>query len=368
MTEPIKSVLHAAQEAAGAGFADYDGWLWTTTLGDPLGEYEAVRTSAGMWDVFALQKWDVTGPDAARAAQRTFANDVGTQQVGQVRYAPFVDATGAMFDEGTVYKHADDHFWVMTNSPGFADALAEHAAGLDYSIVNRTLEMPVVSVQGPRSREILQGLTAADLGSLRYFRFLPERVEVAGVSVWVLRTGFSGELGFELIPDAADAARLWAALGAAGVRPFGLDAVEMLRIEAGLVIVGVDYEPGVTSPFDLCMDRTIALGGDADFVGRDVLAKVAGDPPNRFKTLLVQGALVPEYGAEVYRGDEVVGTATSPAETPRVGVLSLAVLRSDLAVNGTELEVAVGEGGAGRAVAVVTDLSVLDPDKLKPRS
>ena len=90
--------------------------MWTTTLGDPQAEYDAVRRTAGMWDVFALQKWDVTGPDAAAAAQRTFTGDVSRLEVGQVKYAPFVDATGAMVDDGTVYKHADDHYWVMTNS------------------------------------------------------------------------------------------------------------------------------------------------------------------------------------------------------------------------------------------------------------
>ena len=365
MTEPVKSVLHGVQEDAGAAFLEDSGWLWTTTLGDPEAEYHAVRQSAGMWDVFALQKWDVTGPDAAAAAQRTFAGDLSRLEVGQVKYAPFVDATGAMVDDGTVYKHADDHYWVMTNSADFADFLAGHTEGLDYSIVNRTLQMPVVSVQGPRSREILQGLTDADLSTLRYFRFLPQRQEVAGVPVWVLRTGFSGELGFELIPDADRAVELWQTLEKAGVRPFGLDAVEMLRVEAGLVIIGLDYQPGETSPYDLSMDRSVAVDSAADFVGKAALAAVAEAPPNRFKTLLVAGAVAPEYGAQVYRGDEVVGTCTSPITTPKFGVVGLAVLRADQASNGNVLEVAV-EGG--RAKATVTDLSVHDPEKRKPRS
>ncbi len=365
MTEPVKSVLHGVQEEAGAAFMEDGGWLWTTTLGDPQAEYEAVRQSAGMWDVFALQKWDVTGPDAAAAVQRTFTGDVSRLEVGQVKYGPFVDASGAMVDDGTVYKHTGDHFWVLTNSPEFADFLAGHAQGLDYTIENRTLRMPVVSVQGPRSREILQGLTDADLSALRYFHFLPQRREVAGVPAWVLRTGFSGELGFELIPDADRAVELWRALAAAGVRPFGLDAVEMLRVEAGLVICAVDYQPGETSPYDLSLDKMVALDSAAGFVGKTALAAAATDPPNRFKTLMVQGDLAPEYGAEVYRGEEVVGTCTSPVATPKYGVIGLAVLRTDQASNGNVLEVAV-EGG--RAKATVTDLSVHDPDKRKPRS
>jgi aminomethyltransferase len=370
MTEPVKSVLHAVQEQAGATFLEDGGWLWTSTLGDPQAEYDAVRTSAGMWDVFALQKWEVRGPDAARAVQRTFAGNVSTLAVGQVRYAPFVDPSGAMVDDGTVYKHGEHHYWVMTNGPEFGEYLAGQTADAgitDYSIENRTLAMPVVSVQGPRSREILQGLTSTDLGQLRYFRFLPERQTVAGVPVWVLRTGFSGELGFELIPDPDRAVELWQALAAVGVRPFGLDAVEMLRVEAGLVIVGVDYQPGETSPLDVSMDRMLALSDrdvDADFVGKHVLAAAAAAPPRRFRTLLVTGDDVPEYGAPVYRGDEAVGTCTSPVASPKFGVIGLAVLRTDQASNGNVLEVAVG---GGRAKATVTDLSVHDPDKRKPR-
>jgi aminomethyltransferase len=365
MSEPIKSVLYDVQEAAGAQFMEDGGWVWTTTFGDPAAEYAAVRDDAGMWDVYGLQKWDVTGPDAAAAVQRTFTGDVARLQVGQVKYGPFVDETGLMADDGTVYKHADDHFWVFTNSTTFADFVAGHTGGLDYTIENRTFQMPVISVQGPRSREILQGLTDADLSALRYFRFLPQRQQVAGITSWVLRTGFSGELGFELIPDAADAPELWQALGRAGVTPFGLDAVELLRVEAGLIMVGVEFQGGDVSPYDLSLDRSILLGSDAEFVGRAALAAVAGDPPNRLKTLVVQGDTVPEYGAEVYRGDEVVGTCTSPVASPRYGVIGLAVLRTDQATNGNVLEVAV-EGG--RSKATVVDTSIHDPDKRRPRS
>ena len=116
------------------------------------------------------------------------------------------------------------------------------------------------------------------------------------------------------------------------------------------------------------MDALVALGSDADFVGKDALREVAVQPPNRFKTLLVQGTDVPEYGAPVYRGDDVVGTCTSPTSSPRFGTIGLAVLRTDQAVDGTVLEVGVGESGDARAKATVTGLSVHDPDKRKPRS
>ena len=108
------------------------------------------------------------------------------------------------------------------------------------------------------------------------------------------------------------------------MQPFGLDAVELLRVEAGLIMVGVEFQGGDVSPYDLSLDRSILLGSDAEFVGRPALAAVAGDPPNRLKTVVVQGDTVPEYGAQVYRGDEVVGTLTSPVASPRFGVIGLA--------------------------------------------
>ncbi|MEX0754090.1 MAG: aminomethyltransferase family protein [Actinomycetota bacterium] len=311
-------------------------------------------------------KWDFSGPDALRAAQRVFTNDVVNLQIGQVRYGAFVDETGNMVDDGTIYRVADDHCWVMTNMPGYDEYFAGAMQGLDVSIVDRTAEMPLISVQGPESRTVLSKVTDADLTGLGYFRFLPERVQVAGIPVWLLRTGFSGELGYELIPDRDRAVDLWNALQDAGGRPFGTHAVEIARIEAGLIVAGVEYEPGARSPYDLSFDRMIAIDTpECDFLGKDRLREQAADPPNRFKTLRIAGTAAPEYGTPVRRGGEEVGTLTSAAESPLFGVIGLAVLRTDQATNGTELEVAVD---GGTAKATVDDLSIYDPNKRKPRA
>ncbi len=213
MAEPVRSVLHDAQVAQGAEFRDDDGWLWTTGFGDPAGGYAAITEGTAMWDVYPLVKWDVRGPQAAQGVQRVFTGDVLGQVPGQVRYGAFTDEDGLLVDDGTVFKHADDHFWVFTNTSGFGEHWAAHTAGLDFSFENRVPEMPLVSVQGPGSRDLLRSLTSADLDGLRYFRFLTERVDVGGVPCWLMRTGFSGELGFELVPVPDGAPALWAALG-----------------------------------------------------------------------------------------------------------------------------------------------------------
>ncbi|MEX2274537.1 MAG: aminomethyltransferase family protein [Actinomycetota bacterium] len=366
MADPVKSPLYDVQAQAGAEFEDFDGFLWTAHLGDVMGEYETVRTGAGLWDVYPLVKWDFSGTDALRAAQRVFTNDVVHLQTGQVRYGAFVDDTGNMVDDGTIYKLTDDHCWVMTNLPGYDAYFAGAMQGLDVKIEDRTYDMPLISLQGPDSRAVLSKVTDADLSELRYFRFWPERVQVAGIPAWVLRTGFSGEVGYELIPDRDRAVELWNALQAAGARPFGTHAIEIARIEAGLIVAGVEYEPGVRSPYDLSLDRMVAIDDPAcDFLGKDRLTQIAADPPNRFKTLRIKGTAVPGYGTAVMLGgEEEVGTLTSAIDSPPFGVIGLAVLRSDQSVDGTQLQVAV-EGGA--AEATVAPLSIYDPQKRKPR-
>jgi aminomethyltransferase len=363
-----RSVLHDTQVAQGGSFVDYGAWSWASTFGDVAAEFRAIREGVCLWDVYALQKWDVKGPDAVQAVQRVFSNNLHTLQVGQVRYGAFLKPDATMVDDGTVYKLGDDHLWVMTNADDFDTQVADIVAGLDVDIVGRTHEMPLVSVQGPGSRDLLQGLTQTDLSGLRYFRFLPERIEVAGVETYLFRTGFSGELGFELIPARDDAVALWNELTTAGGVPVGLDAIEVARVEAGLIVIDADYTPGETSPFDLSLDKTIALDPGLGIVGSEALAKTAAAPPRRFKTLRIEGTDVPAHGAEVRKNGEVVGTLTSPTSSPSFGVIGLATLESEYASNGTSVEVVTGQGGSRLTRAFVTDLSIHDPEKRKPRS
>lgn len=365
MSEPVRSVLHEAQEAVGATFRDEDGWLWTESIGSDLAGYEAVRDGLAIWDIYPLIKWGVTGPDARAAIQRVYTVDLSGQGVGKVKYGAFVDEAGLLVDDGTVYKHADDHYWVLTNAEDTGDHLLAHAEGLEFTLVNRTREMPLISAQGPRSREILQGLTEVDLSGLRYYTFLTERVQVAGVTTWLARTGFSGELGFELIPDPDGAPALWAALNEAGGVPFGLTVLEPVRVEAGLIVYASDYDPGEDTPYDVSMDRYVSLDGDAAFLGKEELRRIAASPPRRLRTLRISGDELPEMGAKVFVEGADVGVVTSPADSPRMGLLALAKLDTAEATAGNRVQVAVGDGTVD---ATVDELSVKDPQKLRARA
>jgi aminomethyltransferase len=357
--EERRSPLHDVQIAAGAEIVWEDGWPWAMNIGgDAAAEYEAIRTATGVWDLFSTVKYEVTGPDAARLVQRRFTNDLSGVPAGAVRYGAFVNADGLMVDDGNVYTHSADKIWVMINTAGLEDWFRETAGDLDARIAGRTEELPMISATGPKSRDLVQGLTDFDLSSLKYFRFNPEPVQVAGVPTTVLRTGFSGELGFELVTDPGSAVTLWEALVAAGGRPFGLDAIDLARVEAGLIIVAVDYQPGETSPWDLSLDRFIKPG--TENVGADALAACGASPPKRFKTLRIEGESAPEAGAAVSKDGAEVGVLTSPAVSPRLGTIGLAILDTAAAQDGAKVEV-------GGAVATVAPMSLYDPEKKRPR-
>jgi aminomethyltransferase len=363
MTEDKRSPLHDWHEAHGAETIWEDGYPWTNHEGrDPLEEYEAVRTGTGIWDLFSTCKYEVTGPDAARLIQRRFTNLLDGMQPGQVRYGAFVNADGLMVDDGNVYRFDDDRFWVMINTADLQDWFRETASGLDASIEHRTDELAMIAVQGPTSQLTLQGLVDRNLGELGYFRFWPEHATVAGVPATVLRTGFSGEHGYEVVLAAEDAQTVWDALLAAGGVPFGLTAIDLARTEVGLIIIAVDYDPGERSPWDLSMDRFIKT--DTECVGAAALAERGANPPKRFKTLQIEGDAAPDYGAAVTKDGREVGTVTSPASSPRLGTIGLAILDADVAVDGEKVEVAVGDGTAAASVA---PLSLLDPEKRRPR-
>jgi aminomethyltransferase len=270
-TESIGTAFDSVQRGLGCEFMDWEGWRWPNHFGDPVAEHRAVRENAGVWDESPLRKWDFRGPDALRAADRIFTNDMAGLEIGQVRYAPFCDEDGKMVGDGTVFKFDDEHAWVITALDSDLEHFKQVAGDLDVEIEPITPALPHVQLQGPRSRDLLASLCDADVSALRYFRFFPEQVRVGGVPVWVSRTGYSGELGYEIFCRPEDAAELWGALTSTGAVPYGLAAVETLRIESGLIFIGYDYFQHETDPFDVSLDKVVRLD-TGDFHGKGALA------------------------------------------------------------------------------------------------
>jgi aminomethyltransferase len=357
VTAAVRSPLHDVQERRGATFAEFAGGVWADHFGDPLAEHQAVRTAVGVWDISPLHVWEVRGPGAAAAVDRVFTNPVAGAEPGRIRYGALCDPSGAMINDGTVYVLGAERVWVITSLASDGEHLAAHVPG-----VVPGGELAKVQVQGPRSRDLLGELGAAVAG-LAYFRVATEPVDVAGIACRLSRIGFSGELGYELFCAPADGERLWERIAAAGARPYGFAAVETLRIEAGLPLLGAEFSSRRTSPYDLSLDAVVRLDG-RPLVGGDALAAVAGAPPRRLRALVLDGRTVPPRGAPVARGGQRIGRVTSACGSPTLGaVIGLAVLDAGAAAYDERVE--VGEAGTG---AVVRPVPLYDPAKARPRA
>jgi aminomethyltransferase len=352
--------------ALGAEFVEFGGWYWCASVGDPVQGHFAVRNAVGVWDQSALPKWRVEGPEAIDALDLVFTNRLRDLEAGRVRYSPFCNADGRMISDATIYMFSATEFWVMPTLESDLDFVRDLVSHLEVGIESFTAELGLLDLQGPRSRELLAGLCARDVSDLAYFRFWPEEVDVAGVPCWVSRTGYSGELGFELMCRPEHAEQLWERLLATGeVTPYGLSAVESIRIESGLLFIGIDYTPYETSPLDLSLDRFIAVD-KGPFNGRDALAASFEEPPRRLCTLTPASDRAPAYGSAVMKSGARVGTLTSACVSPTFDrVIGLAVLDRSVASVGEEVEVMTGDGPIAAQVA---PLPLYDTDRKRPRS
>lgn len=370
-----RTAFDTVQREAGASWTDWEGWAWAADFGDPVAEHQATRTTCSLWDESPLRKWDLRGPGAVALADALFTNDMASLEVGQVRYGALCDEQGKMVMDGTIFRLGDDHCLSVTSYDSDLAWFQEVASdrGLDVQIEDRTAQMPHLQLQGPNAREVLAPITeGVDVGALRYFRFAHEGVRVGGVPCWLSRTGYSGELGFELYCGVEDAEELWNLLLRAGqphgLRPIGLSAIEILRIESGLLFPDIDYFPHETDPYEVRLDNVIKLDKPGEFVGREALRAIAKQgTPRRLTTLRIEGEALPEYGAAVTRDGREVGILRSPCQSPTfdMQVIGMAAIERDLAQPGEQVEVALGDGVIG---ATVAPFPLYDTEKRRPRS
>jgi aminomethyltransferase len=370
-----RTAFYNVQEESGATWTDWEGWAWAADFGDPIAEHVATRTACNLWDESPLRKWDMRGPGALALADALFTNDMASLEVGQVRYGPLCDEQGMMVMDGTVFHLGENHCLSITSYDSDLEWFKKVASDrdLEVEVEDRTAQLPHLQVQGPRAREILGPITeGADVGALRYFRFVSEGVKVAGVPCWLSRTGYSGELGFELYCTPEVAEDLWRAVLDAGrphgIRPIGLSAIETIRIESGLLFPDIDYFPHKTDPFEVRLDKLIKLDKPGEFVGREALQAIAArGTPRLLTTLRIDAGEPPEYGAPVTLEGREVGVVRSPCESPtfEMEVIGMAAIDRDLVREGQRVDVAVGPG---TAAATVARFPLYDTEKRRPRS
>jgi aminomethyltransferase len=376
---------------------EWSGYWASSAYADALDiEYNAIREAAALIDVSPLYKYSVSGPDATRLVDRVITRDVAKLRVGQVYYTPWCDEHGKVIDDGTVHRLAENAYRWTAADPQIR-WLTLNARGLDVQIEDITETVAAVAVQGPFSQALLEAATGEDFADLRYFR--RRRSTLVGIDVDVSRTGYTGDLGFELWIPAERAVDAWDALVAAGrpfgIRPAGMLALDVVRLEAGLVLLEVDYTSARHalnpeqnySPYELGMGRLVDLEKD-DFVGRLALRReqARGGPKRRLVGVAlnwdaidalyraqdlppaisasVDRTPVPVYADRVYadRVDAQIGRLTSHGWSPILkGAIGLASIPAAYEAVGTKLQAEwTVEGRRGRVEARVVPLPFLD--------
>jgi aminomethyltransferase len=360
-------------------FTEYNGY-WLPTAYDNLGavsEYWACREEAAIMDLSPLRKWEVLGPDAQELLQAIVTRDVRRLSDGQVVYTALCNDTGGMIDDGTVFRLHATNFRFVGGSEYDGIWLREQAdrLGLRVWIKESTDDLHNVGVQGPKSRELLAPLiwtapTQTPFAELTWFRFSVARLGgPQGLPLIASRTGYSGELGYELFCHPKDAPELWdAVVGTGGVTPLGLDALDMLRIEAGLVFPGIEFDDQV-DPFEAGIGFTVTKDKEDDFVGKEALAERRAHPQRKLVGLELAGNEPAAHGECVHVGRHQVGVVTSGTRSP-VLKKNIALCRMNIryAEPGTEVEVGKLDGFQKRIPATVVPFPFYDPKKERPRS
>ena len=348
-------------------------------------EYHAIRGSAALFDVSPLYKYLVRGKDAARLLDHVMTRSIADLQVGQVAYTPWCDAAGKVLDDGTVARLDRTSFRVTAAEPNLR-WLQDNAAGLDVTIRDVSDSLAALSLQGPASRAILGD------PDLKYFRL--GQAEIGGIPVTISRTGYTGDLGYEIWLEKDKALAVWDALIEAGtphgIVPAGMLALDVARIEAGLMLIDVDYVPArkalidsqTSSPLELDLAWAVNLKKER-FVGREALAAQAQAGPQwRFVGIEIEWSSLERLYAEVglatklpaaawrtsvpiYAGNEQAGYATSGGWSPLLKkYIALAHLHSSWAAPGTALEIEITvEHRRKRAAARVVKKPFFDPDR-----
>ncbi len=272
----LKTQLNETHRSLGAKMVDFGGWDMPIHYGSQIDEHHLVRRAAGMFDVSHMTVVDLKGARTREFLRHLLANSIDKLKVtGKALYSCMLNAQGGVIDDLIVYFLAEDFFRMVVNASTREKDLAwirQHAAAFDVDVVERE-ELAIVAVQGPQARALVAGLVAdadrAALDKLGRFAAL-EVTSSAGVPLFVARTGYTGEDGYEVLLPQTEVVAFWNALLEAGVKPAGLGARDTLRLEAGMNLYGQDMDETI-SPFEAALAWTVTLDEGRDFIGRPVL-------------------------------------------------------------------------------------------------
>ncbi len=374
-----ESGFHPRTSALTRNLVDYRGfWLPTCfAAAGPIEEYWACRERAVIMDLSPLRKFEVVGPDAEDLMQLAVTRNIKKLAVGQVVYTALCNEHGGMIDDGTVFRLGQHNFrWICGDdySGVWLRALAE-THKLKVWVKSATDQLHNVAVQGPKSREILAQIVVTPphqptLVELKWFRFTIGRI--AGVPVLISRTGYTGELGYEIWCHPKQAPAVWDAVWAAGrpvgLTPLGLAALDMLRIESGLVFAGYDF-CDQTDPFEAGIGFTVPKDKPDPYVGCEAVSRRRDAPHRRLVGLDIAGNEAVGHGDPVYIGRTQVGVVTSATKSPILGK-TIALARLDVSASQTGLAIEIGklDGHQKRLPGTIVAFPHFDPKKTRVRA
>jgi aminomethyltransferase len=326
---------------------DLFGYWAPTVVTDTLEEYRAVREAAGLMDFTMLRKVDIDGPGAQDFVNTIVTRDVSKLTPGRIAYGALTDENGKMVDDCTSMMRSPDRIRFCGANDRDYEIFSEKAPS-GITVREFTDDMPHLCLQGPKSREILQGIANQDLSkeAFPYYTFR-EDVEVAGIPIFMTRLGYTAELGYELWVDRDRALELWDALLEAGepqgVKVIGMIALDLFRIEGGFIIGGIEYDPAV-SPYECGLGWSVELD-KGDFQGREALAQDKEETKLRLTSVVLEGGGDEASGGAIGVDGEEVGLVTQAVTSPYLGgrTLGLAKIRKDLNQPGQNIQVQVGE-------------------------
>jgi len=369
--------FHAATSMLTRDFAENNGfWLPNSYAGTgTVAEYFACREAAAVIDLSALRKFEITGPYAENLLALALTRNVRKLSVGQVVYTAMCYEHGGMIDDGTVLRLGPNNFRFICGTDFSGVWLRELAAARDLRVFVRssTDQLHNLSLQGPLSRALLAPLVFTpplqpSVADLKWFRFTIGRLGgPQGVPLVISRTGYTGELGYEIWCHPSNAVEVWGALMAAGAVPMGLAALDMLRIEAGLILAGREFSDQ-TDPYEAGIGFAVADREEA-FIGRDALRRRAANPHRRLVGLEMEGAETVAHGDCVHIGRAQIGVVTSAVRSPVLGrSIALARLDTHHAELGTRVEIGKLDGQMKRLAATVVRFPHYDPEKTRVRA
>jgi aminomethyltransferase len=378
-----QTAFHSKTSALTRNFVEYRGfWLPANfPAATTIDQYHACREGVVIMDLSALRKFEILGPDAEALLQATMTRNVRKLAVGQVVYSAICHETGGMIDDGTLFRLGENNFrWIGGDDyDGIWLREQSEKLGLKVSVKSATDQIHNLSIQGPKSRELLRSIVWTSPGQptldeLGWFRFTIGRLgDSAGTPLVVSRTGYTGELGFEVWCHPQDAASVWDVIWEAGKKfdltAIGLDALDMLRIESGLIFAGYEFDDQI-DPFEAGIGFAVALDTKPDdYIGKTALQKRKANPQRVLVGLELEGNEVATHGDCVHVGRQQVGVITSGTRSPLLGKnIALCRMAVEYSAIGTAVEVGKLDGHQKRIKANVVRFPFYDPEKKRPRS